>query len=122
MRTIAIMVTALLAACRATATPASDTNDGGSIAQAEAADAQVACGVDTTFAMKCCPRAWVGGGPCVPGPTDQDNRCWTTCLPAPGLADGGYPGVNGQLFCGGSSAADGVVSAGKGLFPCTPNQ
>jgi hypothetical protein len=123
--TMLLMMVLASGACRSSSPPFNsvtpNTNDGGSITQAEAADAQVACGTDHTIELKCCPRSWVGNGPCVPESGGQGSSCWTTCLPAPGLADGGLPGVNSQLFCSGSNALDGVVISGKGLFPCTPN-
>jgi hypothetical protein len=105
-----------VAACRSTTQGGCDA--GVTLHAAEAADALVACGIAPRFDWKCCPTAWQGNGACGPGESETDNHCWTACLPAPGLADGGYDGVTAQLTCG----TDGIVIGGLGLFPCTPNR
>lgn len=68
------------------------------------------CGND---GKTCCPLGWHESGSC----SQANLRCFTECSGHIDQEDGGREMVNSQLYCG----TDGIVGAGKGLFPCTPD-
>lgn len=106
-----------LLACESASPAGKAAADGGG--QLNASGPRVACGsgMSSDDAVECCPVSWQSGNSCHTN-DPQSERCWTGCVRTTlhDGPDGGSSYWRGRLTCG----TQGVILAGKGLYPCTP--